>query len=88
MGKSGALSSEIDKFNENNSNTQHAVKSINLRLADAGFKGFMLREKESLPNRDEAVRPNGRPAQYLSEGEINFIAFLYFYHLVYGGDKA
>ncbi len=36
----------------------------------------------------EVIRPNGQVATRLSEGERNFIAFLYFYQLVRGNGKA
>lgn len=83
-----ALESEITALSQINSNTQAAVISINARLKDAGFDGFFIREKADEPNMYEVVRSNGKTAKNLSEGEINFIAFLYFYHLVYGSDKA
>lgn len=35
----------------------------------------------------EVRRPDGTIAENLSEGEKNFIAFLYFYHLVYGSSS-
>lgn len=82
------LESEIADMSQTNSNTQAAIISINSRLKDAGFDGFFIREKTDEPNMYEVVRSNGKTAKNLSEGEINFIAFLYFYHLVYGSDKA
>lgn len=83
-----ALEAEIADMSQTNSNTQAAVISINSRLKDAGFDGFFIQEKADEPNMYEVVRNNGMTAKNLSEGEINFIAFLYFYHLVYGSDKA
>ena len=86
---SKALETEIADMSQTNSNTQVAIISINSRLRDAGFDGFFIREKEDEPNMYEVVRSgSGKTARNLSEGEINFIAFLYFYHLVYGSDKA
>ena len=38
-------------------------------------------------NSYEVIRQDGSIAQNLSEGECNFIAFLYFYHLVRGSDS-
>ena len=35
-------------------------------------------------NTYEVIRPDGTVAEKLSEGERNFIAFLYYYHLVKG----
>lgn len=37
-----------------------------------------------MKNTYEVIRENGEVAENLSEGERNFIAFLYFYHLVRG----
>ena len=35
----------------------------------------------------EVIREDGRVADHLSEGERNFIAFLYFYHVVRGSQS-
>lgn len=69
-------------------NTDDAFKSINAMLLDSGFQGFSLRKKPGVNNRYEVVRDGGRPVKKLSEGERNFIAFLYFYHLVRGSGRA
>ncbi len=57
-------------------------------MRDYGFQGFNIREKVGTPNVYEVIRPNGSIAENLSEGERNFIAFLYFYHLVKGSETA
>ncbi len=63
----------------------HKVKdSINEFLKQAGFQGFYLRKKYGDVGSYEVVRENGQTATRLSEGERNFIAFLYFYHTVCG----
>ena len=69
-------------------NTDDAFKSINAMLLDSGFQGFSLRKKPGVNNRYEVVRDGGRSVKKLSEGERNFIAFLYFYHLVRGSGRA
>jgi wobble nucleotide-excising tRNase len=69
-------------------NTDDAFESINAMLLDSGFQGFSLRKKPGANNRYEVVRDGGRPVKKLSEGERNFIAFLYFYHLVRGSGRA
>lgn len=69
-------------------NTDEAFESINAMLLDSGFQGFSLRKKPGTDNRYEVVRDGGMPVKKLSEGERNFIAFLYFYHLVRGNGKA
>lgn len=78
------IQNEISALNRQTINTSTAVESINLLLRDSGFQGFVLREKRDVPNVYEVVRENGLVADKLSEGERNFIAFLYFYELVKG----
>lgn len=67
--------------------TETAKESINGMLRDSGMEGFHLVPKPDAPNVYEVRRPDGSLAENLSEGERNFIAFLYFYHLVQGTDK-
>ncbi len=81
---SKALEQEIADLNKNITSTAPTVKSINDRLRDSGFQGFTLREKRGQQNVYEVIRPDGTIADNLSDGERNFIAFLYFYHLVRG----
>ena len=85
---SQTLRDEINVLNRQIVNTKAAIDSINAMLRDSGFQGFSIREKAGVPNVYEVVRPNGDIAENLSEGERNFIAFLYFYHLVRGSDSA
>lgn len=79
-----ALSVEISELNKRNANTAAAIESINKILKDSGFQGFSLRAKEDDENVYEVIREDGSIAENLSEGERNFIAFLYFYHQVRG----
>ena len=51
----------------------------------SGFQGFWLREKKGHTGAYEVIRQDNSVAKGLSEGERNFIAFLYFYQLVKGG---
>lgn len=78
------LTREISDLNKHNANTEAAIDSINKILQDSGFQGFSIRAKEGVENVYEVVRENGKVAENLSEGERNFIAFLYFYHRVRG----
>lgn len=78
------LAREISDLNKHNANTEAAIDSINKILQDSGFQGFSIRAKEGVENVYEVVRENGEVAENLSEGERNFIAFLYFYHRVRG----
>lgn len=72
----------------NTVNTDEAFESMNAMLKDSGFQGFSLRKKPGVKNRYEVVRDGNKPVKRLSEGERNFIAFLYFYHLVKGSGAA
>lgn len=82
------LTRDISEKNKNSVNTKATIESINLLLRDSGFQGFFIREKENTPNVYEVVRPDGSIAENLSEGERNFIAFLYFYHQVKGSESS
>ena len=80
----GAIATDISKLNLQVVNTEAAITGINKILKDSGFQGFSLRAKPEVKNTYEVIRENGEVAENLSEGERNFIAFLYFYHLVRG----
>lgn len=61
------------------------VNAINGILKRFGFDGFRLAENTSDKLTYKIVRPDGSNAkETLSEGEYNFITFLYYYHLIYG----
>ena len=79
-----ALSAEISELNKRNVNTAAAIESINRMLKGSGFQGFSLRAKRNSANAYEVIREDGSAAEDLSEGERNFIAFLYFCHQVRG----
>ena len=81
---SRVLETDIADLNKCIVSTAPTMKSINDLLRDSGFQGFTLREKRGQQNVYEVVRQDGQVATGLSEGERNFIAFLYFYHLVRG----
>ena len=78
------LSAELTDLNSKVVNTKMTVDSINAHLKDSGFEGFYLREKSGVKGVYEVIREDGAVAENLSEGERNFIAFLYFYHIVRG----
>lgn len=78
------LESDIVALNQRIISTTPTIRSINDMLHDSGFQGFILREKYGQQNAYEVVRHNGQVVTNLSEGERNFITFLYFYHLVRG----
>lgn len=78
---------EIQALNKQGVNTEEAIENINVLLHDSGFQGFELKPKAGVKDTYEVIRPNGKVATRLSEGERNFIAFLYFYQLVRGNGK-
>ena len=79
-----ALKDQADDLNKQIVNTEATIESINNLLYNSGFEGFNLHAKDGVANTYEVIRPDGSVAEKLSEGERNFIAFLYYYHLVRG----
>ena len=85
---------KIEDWRENTVSTKKAVERINSILKNSGFKGFEIEEKEVDENKISHYflkRDDGKDTEVfktLSEGEKNFIAFLYFYQLCLGADKA
>lgn len=82
------IAAEISGLNRQIVNTEAAVESMNALLYDSGFQGFSLRARKGVQNVYEVVRPDGGVAEKLSDGERNFIAFLYFYHIVRGSRRS
>ena len=82
------LQKEIAKLSVQIVNVDAIMNSINDMLLNAGFQGFTVKKKHGEPSQYQIVRDDGNPAQGLSEGEKNFIAFLYFYHRILGKEKA
>ncbi len=65
-------------------NVTACVENIKRLLLNSGFTSFTIREKANKPNYYEIVRSDGSIATNLSEGERNFLAFLYFHQQVLG----
>lgn len=82
------LKNAITKLSSQIVNIDATMNSINKKLSDSGFQGFKVQKKANAPNKYEIIRDDGSPAHGLSEGERNFIAFLYFYHKVLGRESA
>ena len=82
------IKATLISLRKNTVETETAKDSINNMLRDTGMQGFSLQPKRGVDYVYEVRRPDGTIADNLSEGEKNFIAFLYFYHLVYGSDSA
>ncbi len=83
-----ALQNEIAKLSLQIVNVDATMNSINDMLINAGFQGFTVKKKRGEPNKYQIVRDDGSTARGLSEGEKNFIAFLYFYHKILGRERA
>ena len=77
---------KIKALNQQTVNTTVAKDAINALLKSAGFQGFELIEKPGAQYVYQLVRDDGhgnkKIADNLSEGERNFIAFLYYYQTV------
>lgn len=82
----------IETLRSQTVNTRESIDSINMLLTNAGFEGFEIAEKEIINNISRYYlkrpnSPNSNPVfESLSEGEKNFISFLYFYQLCLGTD--
>ena len=81
------IKEKLKALRSNTVETETAKESINTMLRDSGMPGLSLQAKKGVENVYEVQRADGTIAENLSEGEKNFIAFLYFYHLVYGSDS-
>lgn len=82
----------VKLINENQmklTDTSKTIDSINKLLRSFGFGGFSLKESDENQGDYAIVRENGEIAnETLSEGEYNFITFLYFYNLVFGSHNS
>jgi len=68
--------------------TQKTIDDINSILESFGFNGFKL-DKAADNDKYRIIRPDNPDAQSsLSEGEISFVTFLYFYFLIKGTQQA
>lgn len=83
---------KIESWRTQTVNTKDAVDNINIILKNAGLAGFEIAEKEKINNISHYfLKRNGSTSnkpifKSLSEGEKNFISFLYFYQLCIGTD--
>lgn len=75
---------EISNLEKNIKSVKPTVDAINKLLERFGFRGFKLTTSED-EKHYTIIRENGEQAkETLSEGERNFIVFLYFYYLIQG----
>ena len=78
---------EIRKLERQTTSVQPTIDGINNLLSSFGFQSFKL-AKAASGTSYKLVRPDGSDAKNtLSEGEKNFVTFLYFYHLLRGSDS-
>lgn len=79
------LKNEIANQEEKVTSVEPTVRAINEILKGFGFTGFLLAVNETEIGTYKIIRPSGEDAsETLSEGEHNFISFLYFYHMCFG----
>lgn len=90
--KALAAKQTIETLRSQTVNTKDAVDNINLILKTTGFEGFEVAEKDTVNNISQYyLKRNGSTDEIpvfrsLSEGEKNFISFLYFFQLCVGTD--
>ncbi|NLI92033.1 MAG: AAA family ATPase, partial [Peptococcaceae bacterium] len=78
---------ELLELEKQTTSIQPTLDGINALLSSFGFKSFSL-AKGGDGKTYKLVRANGADAQRtLSEGEKNFVTFLYFYHLLKGSQS-
>lgn len=73
---------EISTLSKGTSSTAPVVEDINKFLVESNFQGFSIQQADT--NKYKLVRSDGSIAEKLSEGEKNFICFLYFYFSLFG----
>ncbi|WP_457560329.1 AAA family ATPase [Caminibacter sp.] len=89
--KKDKIKENIEVLRKQTINTKEAVKNINEILKNSGFDNFRI-EEEKIENNISRYylkrfnSENTEVFQTLSEGEKNFISFLYFYQLCIGTD--
>lgn len=82
------LQSEIAGLASKTVNIDSTMEAINKGLTDSGFQGFRLKKSRKVSGKYQIVRDDDSPARGLSEGEKNFISFLYFYYKISGRESA
>ena len=82
------LEDEIENKESLLTTVRPTVNAINQLLKQFGFNGFMLKVNDEKKGTYKIVRTSGEDAsKTLSEGEHNFISFLYFYYLCFGSQQ-
>lgn len=84
---------KIEEWKTQTINTKGAISNINSILKNSGFDGFLIEEKEKVNNISQYFlkrvesQSTDNVFKTLSEGEKNFIAFLYFFQLCLGSEN-
>ncbi|MBO7448142.1 AAA family ATPase [bacterium] len=82
-----AMTSELSGLEQQLTSVVPTANGINNLLKNYGFTGFSLKVDEE-EKCYQFVRSNGQPAyESLSEGERNFVTFLYFMYALHGNIK-
>ncbi len=77
---------KIRNLEKSTTSIEPTIKDINEILSEFGFTAFKLENSEK-KRYYKLVRPNGEDAkETLSEGERNFLTFLYFFHHLKGSE--
>lgn len=83
--KQKPIKKEISELEKQIKSVRPTVEAINQLLEKFGFNGFKLKVSDDDDRYYRIIRPDGSSAkETLSEGERNFIVFLYFYQLIQG----
>lgn len=82
------LQSEIAELASKTVNIDSTMEAINKGLTDCGFQGFRLKKSRKDKSKYQIVRDDDSTAKGLSEGEKNFISFLYFTYKISGRESA
>ena len=78
------LLEKIKELTTSATSIQPVIDQINTLLDESGFEGFKIVKSDKIENGYKVVRRDKSTVIKLSEGERNFISFLYFYHMVKG----
>jgi wobble nucleotide-excising tRNase len=83
----GNKAAEIRALEKDTTSIQPTIDEINALLLSFGFRSFLL-AKAGNGTCYKLIRQDGTDAkETLSEGEMSFITFLYFYHLLKGSES-
>jgi len=80
--KSDEFRAELIELHKKTTSTLPVIDKINNLLVASGFNSFSI--APSGERNYKLIRPDCSEATFLSEGEKNFICFLYFYYSVFG----